>query len=90
MTNNFTPAKAGQQRNRLSKEEYADKMKAEKEAVYQMADETAKAIVSDPEKFKAFLDTQSRLDRYERRLYVRRSYEIQGQELLGKAQNSIL
>ena len=44
MTNNFTPAKAGQQRNRLSKEEYADKMKAEKEAVYQMADETAKAI----------------------------------------------
>ena len=64
MTNNFTPAKAGQQRNRLSKEEYADKMKAEKEAVYQMADETAKAIVSDPEKFKAFLDTQSRLDRY--------------------------
>ena len=45
MTNNFTPAKAGQQRNRLSKEEYADKMKAEKEAVYQMADETAKARV---------------------------------------------
>ena len=67
MTNNFTPAKAGQQRNRLSKEEYADKMKAEKEAVYQMADETAKAIVSDPEKFKAFLDTQSRLDRYAKR-----------------------
>ena len=64
MTNNFTPAKAGQQRSRLSKEEYAEKMKAEKEAVYQMADDTAKAIVSDPEKFKAFLDTQSRLDRY--------------------------
>lgn len=64
MTNNFTPAKAGQQRNRLSKEEYAEKMKVEKEAVYQMADDTAKAIVSDPEKFKAFLDTQSRLDRY--------------------------
>lgn len=34
MTNNFTPAKAGQQRNRLSKEEYAEKMKAEKEAVF--------------------------------------------------------
>ena len=64
MTNNFTPAKAGQQSKRLSKEEYAEKMKAEKEAVYQMADDTAKAIVSDPEKFKAFLDTQSRLDRY--------------------------
>ena len=64
MTNNFTPAKAGQQSKRLSKEEYAEKMKVEKEAVYQMADDTAKAIVSDPEKFKAFLDTQSRLDRY--------------------------
>ena len=57
MTNNFTPAKAGQPRNRLSKEEYAKKMKAEKDAVYQMADETAKAIVSDPDKFKNFLDT---------------------------------
>ena len=30
MTNNFTPAKAGQQSKRLSKEEYAEKMKAEK------------------------------------------------------------
>lgn len=56
MTNNFTPAKAGQHSKRLSKEEYAEKMKAEKEAVYRMADDTAKAIVSDPEKFKAFLD----------------------------------
>ena len=64
MTNNFTPAKAGGQRPRLSKEEYAEKMRKEKEAVYQMADETATGIVSDPEKFKAFLDTQSRLDRY--------------------------
>ena len=30
----------------------------------QMADETAMGIVASPEKFKAFLDTQSRLDRY--------------------------
>ena len=29
-----------------------------------MADETAMGIVASPEKFKAFLDTQSRLDRY--------------------------
>lgn len=64
MTNNFTPAKAGGQRPRLSKEEYAEKMRKEKEAVYQMADETATGIVASPEKFKAFLDTQSRLDRY--------------------------
>lgn len=55
MTNNFTPAKAGQQSKRLSKEEYAEKMKAEKEAVYQMADDTAKAIVSDPESSKPSL-----------------------------------
>lgn len=64
MTNNFTPAKAGQPKERLSKEEYAQKKRAEKEKVYQMADETAREIVSDPEKFKAFLDTQSRMDRY--------------------------
>ena len=64
MTNNFTPAKAGGQRPRLSKEEYAEKTRKEKEAVYQMADETATGIVASPEKFKAFLDTQSRLDRY--------------------------
>ena len=64
MTENFTPAKAGGQRPRLSKEEYAEKKRAEKDAVYQLADEAAKEIVSSPEKFKAFLDTQSRLDRY--------------------------
>ena len=44
MTNNFTPAKAGQQSKRLSKEEYAEKMKAEKEAVYQMADESEQTV----------------------------------------------
>ena len=64
MTENFTPAKAGGQRPRLSKEEYAEKKRAEKDGVYQLADEAAKEIVSSPEKFKAFLDTQSRLDRY--------------------------
>ena len=64
MTNDFKPAKAGGQAPRLSKEEYAQKKRAEKDAVYQMADESAREIVSDPEKFKSFLDTQSRLDRY--------------------------
>lgn len=64
MTENFTPAKAGTQRPRLSKEEYAEKKRAEKDGVYQLADEAAKEIISSPEKFKAFLDTQSRLDRY--------------------------
>lgn len=64
MTNNFTPAKPGYNKPRLSKEEYAEKKRAEKEAVYQMIDDTARDIVSDPEKFKAFLDTQSKMDRY--------------------------
>lgn len=64
MTNNFTPARAGQSNQRLSKEEYAEKKRAEKDKVYQMIDDTAREIVSDPEKFKAFLDTQSRVDRY--------------------------
>ena len=64
MTNNFKPAKAGSNQPRLSKEEYAEKKRAEKERVYQMVDDTAMQIVNDPEKFKAFLDTQSRMDRY--------------------------
>ena len=64
MTNDFRPKKAGGNQPKLSKEEYAEKKKAEKERVYQMVDDTAMDIVSDPEKFRAFLDTQSRMDRY--------------------------
>ena len=64
MTNHFTPAKAGGSQPRMSKEEYAEKKRAEKEAVYQMIDDTACEIANDPDKLKAFLDTQSRVDRY--------------------------
>ena len=64
MTNDFKPKKAGGNQPKLSKEEYAEKKIAEKERVYQMVDDTAMQIVSDPEKFRAFLDTQSRMDRY--------------------------
>ena len=64
MTNDFRPKKAGGNQPKLSKEEYAEKKKAEKERVYQMVDDTAMQIVKDPEKFRAFLDTQSRMDRY--------------------------
>ena len=64
MTNDFRPAKAGRNQPRLTKEEYAERKKAEKERVYQMVDDTAMDIVSDPEKFREFLDTQSRMDRY--------------------------
>lgn len=64
MTNDFKPAKTGGNSPRLSKEEYAEKKRAEKEKAYQMIDDTAREVVSDPEKFKAFLDTQARVDRY--------------------------
>lgn len=64
MTNDFKPKKAGGNQPKLSKEEYAEKKKAEKERVYQIVDDTARQIVNDPEKFRAFLDTQSRMDRY--------------------------
>lgn len=65
MTNNFTPKKSGTAaRQQLSPEEYAAKKKAEKDAVYQMIDDTATEIVRDPDKFRAYLDTQARMDRY--------------------------
>ena len=65
MTNNFTPKKSGAAaRPQLSPEEYAAKKKAEKDAVYQMIDDTATEIVRDPDKFRAYLDTQARMDRY--------------------------
>lgn len=62
MTNDFNPNKSSG--GRLSKEEFAAKKKAEREAVFKVIDDTAKDIVTDPDKFKAYLDTQSSLDRY--------------------------
>ena len=47
MTNDFKPAKAGGNQPRLSKEEYAEKKRAEKEKIYQMIDDAAREIVSD-------------------------------------------
>ena len=64
MTENFTPAKAGTQRPRLSKEEYAERNEPKKTVCISLRMKRRKQIVSSPEKFKAFLDTQSRLDRY--------------------------
>lgn len=63
MTNDFKPYQKGSAFN-ISKDEYAVKKKAEKEMFYQMIDNTAKEVVNDPNKFKDFLDTQSRMDRY--------------------------
>ena len=62
MTNDFNSNKSSG--GRLSKEEFAAKKKAEREAVFKVIDDTAKDIVTAPDKFKAYLDTQSSLDRY--------------------------
>ena len=57
MTNDFkNKQSSGARPPRLSPEEYAAKKKAEKDAVYQMIDDTATEIVSDPDKFRAYLD----------------------------------
>ena len=65
MTNNFNPKKSGAaERPQLSPEEYVAKTKEEKDAVYQMIDDAATEIVNAPEKFRGYLDTQARMDRY--------------------------
>ena len=65
MTSNFKANKGGSySRPQLSPEEYKEKKRAEKEAVYQMLDDTAAEVVQSPEKFKGYLDVQSRMDRY--------------------------
>ena len=65
MTNNFNPKKSGAaERPQLSPEEYVAKKKAEKDAVYQMIDDAVTEIVNAPEKFRGYLDTQARMDRY--------------------------
>lgn len=64
MTKDFNPNKALSHRTNLSKEDFAEKKRAEKERVYNLIDDTALDVMSSPEKFKAYLDTQSRMDRY--------------------------
>jgi hypothetical protein len=65
MTNNFSVKKNGaNSRPQLSPQEWAQKKQEEKDAVYSMIDDTAMEVVSTPENFRAFLDTQSRMDRY--------------------------
>lgn len=64
MTNNFKANKGGYKQPQLSPEEWAEKKQLEKEAVYTLIDETALEVTSSPEKFKGFLDTQAKMDRY--------------------------
>lgn len=65
MTSKFKDKKTERKKHpRLTPEEYVEKKKAEKEAVYKMLDDAALEVVSSPEKLKGFLDVQSRMDRY--------------------------
>lgn len=52
------------ERPQLSKEEWAEMKALERESLYTMIDDTAVEVTKDEESLKAFLDSQSRLDRY--------------------------
>ncbi len=64
MTDNFKPKSGGYQKPQLSTEQWIEKRKAEKETLYNEINETASSIVQDADKFKGYLDVQSRNDRY--------------------------
>lgn len=65
MENEYSAEQGGSNsRPRLSKEEYIEKKKEELANAYQMADDATAEIMSDPEKFKEYLNIQSRLSSY--------------------------
>ena len=65
MTENFKPhTSKSQTQKQYSPEEWAEKKQAEKDDIYKRIDETALDVVSNPEHFEDYLNTQSRLDRY--------------------------
>lgn len=56
---------AGEQANgQLSKEEYAAKKQAEREAIYELSDNAALEVSGDSKQFQQYLDIQSKFDRY--------------------------
>jgi hypothetical protein len=57
-------APAEPQSGQLSKEEYADKKRAEREEVFALSDSTALEVAGNGGKFRQYLDVQSRFDRY--------------------------
>lgn len=65
MTENFTPKKnGGEDRPRLTTEEWKAMKQQEKDDTFALINDTAKEITADPAKFQAYLDTQSRMNRY--------------------------
>ncbi len=58
------PEKRPQDGPSFDKAAWAEKKKAERQAVYDLADTTAKSVCSDGGRFRAYLDVQARFDRY--------------------------
>lgn len=64
LSNNAPNAHGEQGSPLLSKEEYAAKKYAEREAVYELSDKTAMVVASDGGRFQKYLDVQAKFDRY--------------------------
>ena len=64
LLNNFPADTPEQQGGQLSKEEYAEKKRAEREEVFALSDNTALEVAGDGGKFRQYLDVQGRFDRY--------------------------
>lgn len=64
LLNNAPTATTEQQSGQLSKEEYADKKRVEREEVFALSDVTALEVAGDGGKFQQYLDVQGRFDRY--------------------------
>ena len=68
MTKDFIAKRNNRQQNtrreQLSPQEWAEKKQLEKESVYQLIDSTAEELSENPDKLKAFLDVQARMDKY--------------------------
>lgn len=60
-----TPAgQSDQGSHTFDKDAWADRKKAERQSVYELADTTAEAVSADGGKFREYLDVQTRFDRY--------------------------
>lgn len=64
MADTFKSNEGGYQGPQIPLDEWKEKKQTEKDAVFQLIDDTAVSVASDGDKFKSFLDTQARLDRY--------------------------
>jgi hypothetical protein len=60
---NNSPAEQ-RQGGQLSKEDYAAKKQAEREAIFELSDATAYEVSGDGDRFQQYLDVQSRFDRH--------------------------